>query len=156
MAKKIAQGDEVTIRYRVHAGKELVDASSEPITFKIGSGEFFPFVEESLIGRSPGEHVVVFVPPEKHYGRYDPKKLQIMPVEKIPPQAHPGEVIKVQDELGIVHPAILRKKDPWIALVDLNHPFAGKVLRFEVDILDVKPGPDPKETQPEPQGGDER
>lgn len=161
MTHQIAPGDKVTIHYRVFAGKEMVDASSKPVSFKVGSGEFFPFVEKALIGHRPGEKIIVFVPPEEHYGPYDPKKLQIIPVEKLPSHVHPGEIVKVQDEIGVVHPAILRKKDPWIALVDLNHPFAGKVLRFEVEIIEVEPEgrfqeTDQTETDQDFQGGKEQ
>ncbi len=139
LVEKIAPGDMVTIRYRVFAGQEMVDASQKPFSFKVGTGEFFPVVEKALLGHKPGDKIVVLVPPEEHYGLYDPKKLQLIPAEKLPPNANPGEVIKVQDDLGVVHPAILRRRDTDVALVDLNHPLAGKLLRFEIEILDVKP-----------------
>ncbi len=139
MTPKIQPGDLVTIRYRVLAGKDVVDASEQPITFEIGSGRFLPAVEKALEGHQPGDRIIVLVPPEEHYGPYDPKKLQLVAVEKIPPNANPGEVVRVQDELGVIHPAILRRRDEEVALVDFNHPLAGKLLRFEIEILEVKP-----------------
>ncbi len=139
MTPKIQPGDLVTVRYRVLAGKDVVDASEGPVTFEVGSGRFLPPVEKALEGHQPGDRLIVLVPPEEHYGRYDPKKLQLIAAEKLPPNANPGEVVKVQDELGVVHPAILRRRDEEVALVDLNHPLAGKILRFEIEILDVKP-----------------
>ncbi|NPB08912.1 MAG: hypothetical protein GXO17_01035 [Thermodesulfobacteria bacterium] len=150
MASKIRPGDLVTVRYRVFAGKEVVDASEEPFTFEVGSGRFLPPVEKALIGHQPGERIVVFVPPEEHYGPYDPKKLQLIAVEKLPPNVNPGDVVRVQDEMGIVHPAVLRRRDEEVAWVDLNHPLAGKLLRFEIEILDVTPKEAASEKKEEP------
>lgn len=134
----IEPGDEVLIRYRVLAGKEVVDAANEPLSIKVGEGKFMPAVERALIGHRPGEVLAVMVPPEEHYGRYDPKKLQVVPLERIPQGVSPGTVIKLQDEYGVVHPAVLKKVEEGLAVVDFNHPLAGKVLTFEVEILDLK------------------
>ncbi|WP_022853301.1 FKBP-type peptidyl-prolyl cis-trans isomerase [Thermodesulfatator atlanticus] len=134
----IEPGDEILIRYQVFADKDVVDASSKPIKIKVGTGKFMPVVEEALIGRSPGEHVTIWVAPEEHYGKYDPKKLQLVPAEKIPEGLSPGAIVKIQDEYGVIHPAILKKVEEGLAVVDFNHPLAGKHLRFEVDILEVK------------------
>jgi len=139
----IEPGDKALIRYRVIAEKDVVDASKEPFWVKVGTGEFMPAVERALIGHRPGEIVAVWVPPEEHYGAYDPKKLQVVPAERIPEGANPGTVIKLQDEYGVVHPAILKKVEEGLAVVDFNHPLAGKPLRFEVEILDLQ-----KENQP--------
>ncbi len=130
--------DKALIRYRVIAEKNVVDASKEPFWVKIGSGEFMPAVEKALVGHRPGELVVIWVPPEEHYGPYDPKKLQVVPAERVPEGASPGSVIKLQDEYGVVHPAVLKKVEEGLAVVDFNHPLAGKTLRFEVEILDLK------------------
>ncbi len=134
----IETGDRALIRYRVIADKDVVDASQEPFWIKVGRGEFMPAVERALIGHKAGELVAVWVPPEEHYGPYDPKKIQLIPSEKIPRGTNPGAVIKIQDEYGVVHPAVLKKVDEGLAVVDLNHPLAGKTLRFEVEILDVQ------------------
>ncbi|WP_068540548.1 FKBP-type peptidyl-prolyl cis-trans isomerase [Thermodesulfatator autotrophicus] len=134
----IEPGDEILVNYRVLADKEVVDSSKEPIVLKVGEGKFMPAVEEALVGHRTGERVIVLVSPEEHYGKYDPKKLQIIPAEKLPEGINPGSLVKIQDEYGVVHPAILKKVEEGLAVVDFNHPLAGKTLRFEVDILGIK------------------
>ncbi len=136
--KKIAPGDLVVIRYTVLTDTGVIDLSKEPVSLRVGEGRFFRPVEEGLIGRKEGEKVVIVVPPEEHYGRYDPKKVEVIPAEKIPPQARPGDTVFVQDELGVLHPAKLRRRDARLAVIDRNHPLAGKYLRFEVEILRVE------------------
>ncbi|QJA06878.1 hypothetical protein FVE67_08780 [Thermosulfurimonas marina] len=144
--KRIGPGDRVSFRYRVLAEGGLVDASEEPVTIIVGEGRFPPSVEKALLGHTEGEVLSVWVPPDEHYGWYDPRKIQFLPVEKIPPQARPGETIFVPDELGVLHPARLARRDSRVAVVDLNHPLAGKPLRFDLEILKV-------EKISEPQGG---
>ncbi len=138
MAVRIEKGDRVTLRYQVYSEASLVDSSPNPITIVIGEGRFLKPVEEALVGKEEGEKVTVWVAPEDHHGRYDPKKLKLIPAEKLPPQARVGETVLVQDEWGVLHPAKLRRRDASLAVVDLNHPLAGKYLRFEIEILKVE------------------
>lgn len=154
MSVQIQPGSRVVFHYRVFADQQMIDSSSKPVSVVIGEGKFFKAVEEALIGHRPGERVIVLLPPEEHYGPYDPKKLQVVPAERLPAETNPGQVIHLQDEMGILHPAIVRRIDPEMALVDFNHPFAGKLLRFEVEILDVKPPEGTQVEKSEMQGGE--
>ena len=152
----IEEGDRVLIRYRVSTEKEVVDSAKEPVWIEVGTGNFMPAVEKAQIGHRPGEVVAVLVPPQEHYGPYDPKKLQLVPVEKVPQGVNPGAVIKLQDEYGVVHPAVLKKVEEGLAVVDFNHPLAGKTLRFDVEIIDVQKRPQPeKEQEPTREGRSE-
>lgn len=47
----------------------------------------------------------------------------------------------VQTERGAI-PATIIKAGKFTVDVDLNHPFAGKDLRFEVDVVDVRDASD--------------
>lgn len=149
MRAKIERNDKVTFRYQVFSDSELIDTSSGPVTVVVGEGRFFRPVEEGLLGKEEGERVIVWVPPEEHYGRYDPKKIKLIPAEKLPPQARVGETVLIQDEFGVLHPAKLRRRDDSLAVVDLNHPLAGKYLRFEVEILKIEKPP----SEPYGEGG---
>lgn len=142
MTDVVRPGTRVVLRYRVLAGPKIVDRAEKPIEIVVGKGDFLPVVEKALIGHQPGDHLSVLVPPDKLYGPYDPKKLSFIPIERLPKDLHPGQVIQIQDEYGIPHPATVRRLDQDIALVDYNHPLAGRPLRFEIEILGVKP-PDP-------------
>ncbi|HFC98200.1 MAG TPA: hypothetical protein ENJ40_07075 [Thermosulfurimonas dismutans] len=134
----IEKGDRVTFRYQVFAEGGLVDASEKPVHIRVGEGRFPPSVERAFLGREKGARFSVWVPPEEHYGRYDPKKVRFLPSEKIPSQVRIGETVLVQDEFGVLHPARLARRDRNIAVVDLNHPLAGKYLRFDIEILEVE------------------
>jgi len=139
LGERIQPGSRVTFSYRVWAGQEVVDASAKPVTIVVGEGKFFPEVEKALLGHEAGERLVVMVPPDKHYGPYDPKKLNFISVERLPREIAPGQVIRLPDEFGVPHPAVVRRIDQEVALVDFNHPLAGKPLRFELEILEVSP-----------------
>ncbi len=138
LEERIELRDRVLLNYRVFADEALIDVSKEPVWIVVSEGRFLKPVEEALLGRRQGEKVVVLVPPEEHYGKYDPKKLKLVPAERFPPTVKPGDTVFLQDDYGIPHPARVRKRDYGTVLVDFNHPLAGKVLRFEVEILRVE------------------
>src|SRR5690606_25207587 len=83
----------------------------------------------------------VLVPPEDGYGEYDDEGLF-----EVPRNEHPelGDV-QVDDELVAEGPhgeeismRVVGVSDETLTL-DANHPLAGATLRFDVEILDVRP-----------------
>ncbi len=139
MANRIQAGSKVVLYYRVIADQKVVDTSSKPVTIIVGEGKFLKALEDALIGHEIGERVVIMLSPEKHYGLYDPKKIQFIPRQHLPNKARVGQVIRLPDKMGILHSAVIRRIDPEMGVVDFNHPLAGKVLRFEVEILEIDP-----------------
>ncbi len=139
MANCIQRGSKIVFYYRVIADQKVVDVSHKPVTIIVGEGKFLKALEEALIGHEAGEEVVIVLPPEKHYGKYDPKKIKVVPRERLPDKAKVGQVVYLPDEMGILHPAIVRRIDSEMVVIDFNHPLAGKLLRFELKILEVSP-----------------
>ncbi|MBA2849255.1 peptidylprolyl isomerase [Thermosulfuriphilus ammonigenes] len=135
--KIIAKGAKVTISYRVLAAGKVVDVSKSPVSFICGEGQFMPYVEEALIGAKVGETRHIVVPPQYHYGPYDPLKLVAISRERLPQGANPGEVVRLVDEFWVLRPALIREINEGYAFVDFNHPLAGKELQFEVEILGI-------------------
>ncbi|WP_456432703.1 FKBP-type peptidyl-prolyl cis-trans isomerase [Thermosulfuriphilus sp.] len=144
----VNRGVRVVISYRVWASGKVVDASSQPVTFICGQGKFMPYVEEALIGAKVGERRRITVPPEHHYGRYDPSKLIAVSRERLPGGVAPGEVVRLADEYWVIRPALVRQLADNYAVVDFNHPLAGKDLQFEVEILEVSYDEAPAPSEP--------
>ena len=78
------------------------------------------------------------LPPEEVYGPVDPKAIMEVAAKKLPAGAEkPGSVVSVRDTQGQTLRAVVKEARGETALLDFNHPLAGKVLHFEVEIVGV-------------------
>lgn len=94
-----------------------------------------------MMGRGPGEIFKVIVQPADGYGLRNESLKQRIPIKhlhvKKKARLHPGQIVTVDTEQGHRQVTIL-KVGKFNVDVDSNHPFAGKVLNFEIEILDVR------------------
>jgi FKBP-type peptidyl-prolyl cis-trans isomerase SlyD len=111
-----------------------------PLAYLHGHNNLLPALEEALTGRSAGDRFSVTLPPEKAYGPLVPGKTQRIPIKHIvnpPKRLLPDMIIHVQTEQGPI-PAKVIKVGKFMVDVDLNHPFAGKTLEFQVEVVSVR------------------
>ena len=142
----IEKGDIVRIAYtaKLEDGT-VIDTTDEKIAKEFGIysedyryGDVYVIVgernvvegfEEDLIGKEVGYKGTVKVPPEKAFGEYDPEKKEVISIARLKEKPRPGDRVKVGDRVGVVERVIGRR-----AIVDFNHPLAGKSIIFEYEI----------------------
>ena len=136
-------GDKVRFHYTLEVDGEEYGSSRDrnPVEVEIGSGKVVPGLEDALLGMNAGEKRVVMVPPERGYGPHDAEGVQPVPVGAFSEQVDSLEVGQVvEGELNgtpfVARVAEMRADE---VVLDFNHPLAGKVLRFVVDLVDVEP-----------------
>ncbi len=95
----------------------------------VGEGNVVKGFEEDLEGKEVGYKGKVVVPPEKGFGEYDPEKVDTISIARLREKPKVGDRVKVGDRIGVVKRIIGRR-----AVVDFNHPLAGKTLIFEYEI----------------------
>ncbi len=95
----------------------------------VGEGNVVKGFDEDLEGKEIGYRGNVVVPPEKGFGKYDPNKVDTISIARLKEKPKEGDRVKVGDKVGIVKRIIGRR-----AIVDFNHPLAGKTLIFEYEI----------------------
>jgi FKBP-type peptidyl-prolyl cis-trans isomerase SlyD len=118
---------------------EILDASDgTPLGYLHGHQNIIPGLENALVNLQPGDKKLVKVLPEDGYGHYDEAKVFEFPKVDMPPQAEEGMMLEL--ETGAGEPFLVRVVEirPESLLLDANHPMAGKVLQFEVEIADVR------------------
>ncbi len=140
---EVTDGCLVTLDYEVKlpSGK-LVDSSAKtggPARIICGQGQFPRPVEEQIVGLKVGDRRVIDVSPEYTYGYYDLKKVVLVARERISGDIELGKVSNAPDDFGIRRPAVVLQVWEGAVLVDFNHPLAGKLIKFEVVIRDIKP-----------------
>ncbi len=108
------------------------------IVVVVGEGHVLKGLDEDLEGKEVGYRGSVEVPPEKAFGEYDEDNKEVISITKFSEKPMPGQRVKVGEKTGIVEKVIGRR-----AVVDFNHPLAGKKIIFDYEIKEMVE--DPKE-----------
>jgi FKBP-type peptidyl-prolyl cis-trans isomerase SlyD len=111
-----------------------------PLVFTHGQGEVIAGLERALLGMKVGETKRVTVPPEEAYGVVDPAATTEIPLERVPVEARKvGARLRGQTRSGREVPVRVSEIREGTAVLDLNHPLAGRTLVFDVRVILVEP-----------------
>lgn len=134
-------GNVVKVSYTLRVDGNIVDSTQEgkPFEFQIGKKQVIPGFEEAIKGMEVGEKKSFEVSPDKGYGYEDPQGVQEVPKDKLPPGVKPevGMMLHGTRPNGQTFGARITEVKENVIVVDLNHPLAGKILNFEVDVIEV-------------------
>ncbi len=139
----ITQHKVVTIHYKVTdvESGEVIDSSEggAPMVYMHGAQNIIPGLEAALDGKTVGDEIEVTVAPADAYGEYSDERIQQVPMEAFQgvEKVEPGMAFTAQTEHGPVN-LIVTEVDETTVTVDANHPLAGKALKFEVTISEVR------------------
>lgn len=123
-------------------GGAVIESSKtrgEPMAALLGAGNIIPGLEKALLGRESGDSFEVTVPSAEAYGERHPGLIQRIPKKHVPvgiPMV-PGQTMVLNTQQGR-RVATIVKVGMTVVDVDLNHPMAGKDLRFEIEIVDAR------------------
>lgn len=137
-------GSHLTLHYRITLAEPphsevLSTFGGNPATLVLGTGELSPALERRLVGVQVGAPKVFVLAPGEAFGQHRADLLQRMPAEAFPePVAVAvGQVVEFSGPGGVRYPGLVRSFEDGEAMVDFNHPLAGRPVRFEVRILAV-------------------
>ncbi len=143
----LQEGDFIRLRYTARFGENIFDTTDEenakeagihnpqaeygPVTIRLGSHHVIIGLEEVLIGSEVGAEGEVTVPPEKAFGAHEEKYVRSIPATQFREKPRRGMRIEVEGREGVITDIIGRR-----AVVDFNHPLAGKTLDYSYAILE--------------------
>lgn len=131
---QIVEGSKVTLQYMTRVpGSEGIDYGNIS-EFTQGQHEIFPAVEREIVGMKAGEEKSVRLSPEEGFGPHDDRKKLNIPKKLLPSGAKEGDVL--QNDAGEL--ATVAEISERRAVLDYNHPLAGKQLVVQVKILKVE------------------
>ena len=138
----VADGKLVSLEYTLTLDDKSVvetNVGAKPLTYTHGSHQIIPGLEKALEGMAVGDTKQVTVAPADGYGETDPKAVQEVQKQLIPPEAlKVGTRLQGKTPSGqMVYPMVSAIKDDTVVL-DFNHPLAGKTLHFDVKVVDVQ------------------
>lgn len=140
----IEEGKVVTLEFKVFDNKtnELLEDTKEvgPFFYIHGFGNFVPKVEEELEGKKTGYTTKVVLTAEEGYGDYDEELIMEMN------RADFAEFEDIYEGLDFIadlddgseQSFVITNIENETVTVDGNHPFAGKDVRFEIEVTGIR------------------
>jgi FKBP-type peptidyl-prolyl cis-trans isomerase SlyD len=104
-----------------------------------GYGGAFPVVERALEGHEVGDKVEVMTSCEEAFGAVREDLCIQVPLSDLPPEARKeGMTLEGESVQGDVIPFRVVAVDEDFARLDGNHPYAGRNLRFVLEVLEIR------------------
>ena len=137
----------VAVDYKLTVDGAVADQSrpGQPLEFICGTGMLLPKFEEAIDGKEPGEKVSFTLQPKDGYGEFIPEAVVDLPknifmvdgklAEDI---LFVGSQVPMSDAQGNRMMGVIREVGDQTVKMDFNHPMAGKVLNFEVEVVSVR------------------
>lgn len=139
MSQTVAANSLVTLHYRITLpnGQPLISTfDATPATLQLGAGEMLPGMEQLIIGLEIGTNHVLELEPENAFGPHRPELMERVKREHMPnEEIEPMSIMEFTAPDGSRYSGLVREIDAQSALIDFNHPLAGKSIRFEVKII---------------------
>jgi len=140
--QRIGQHSTVTLHFALKfENGDVVDSNfaKDPVTFTVGDGNLLPGFERSLFGLKDGDKRSFEILPEQAFGTPNEQNVQIMPRSQFDGmELDYGILVIFKDAAGGEMPGVVKAFNEQQVTVDFNHPLAGKVITFDVEIIAVK------------------
>ena len=140
--QRIGQGSTVTLHFSLKFDNgEVVDSNFEkdPATFTIGDGSLLPGFERVLFGLKDADKRTFEILPEQGFGTPSEQNVQVMPRSQFDSmELDYGVLVIFKDAAGGEMPGVVKAFNDQQVTIDFNHPLAGKVITFDVEIIQVQ------------------
>ena len=139
---QIAKDAVVQFHYTLFDAKgEQIETSRdhEPVLYLHGQAGLLDGLVEAMEGRSAGDSFSIELPVDKAYGPVRPDALQKVQIKHLQGARKwkPGMLAVIQTEQGPRQVTVVKVGHSQ-AVVDSNHPLAGRDLTFDIEILSVR------------------
>ena len=138
----IPDGKVISIHYTLSLRDgEIIESNfdEEPLEYTMGSGELIPGLEEVLADMKVGEEKTGVLPPEKAYGLSLSEAMLEIPKDHLPAEAlEVGARVHGEGPGGAEIDGRIVKLKTKCAVVDFNHPLAGKTIAYTIKLCGVR------------------
>ncbi|MBS0586300.1 MAG: peptidylprolyl isomerase [Verrucomicrobia bacterium] len=139
--KTVKVGDKVTVHYtgKLDDGR-VFDSSKErePLEFTVGSDQLIAGFDTAVVGMQEGAQKIVTISPHQAYGEHDPELVKEVDRKYFPPHLNPeaGQSLRLGEGMEATIVTITAVDEEKVVL-DANHPLAGSVLTFEIELVKI-------------------
>ncbi len=137
---KIEKDTVVTLKYKVSdALGRLIEEVKEPMAYLHGGYDnTLPKIESALHGQVKGFTTSLLLQPEDAFGLRDERLVQTIAKADFPPGVKVGGQLRGRGADGQEQVFNVMKIKGDTVHLDGNHPWAGKVLQFQISVTDVR------------------
>jgi FKBP-type peptidyl-prolyl cis-trans isomerase SlpA len=136
---KVEKGNKVKVHYTGKFEDDAVFDSSEgkdPLEFTVGEGMMIQGFENAVLTMEQGEKKTVELTPDEAYGDYRDDLSSEVDKKQLPEGVQEGQVLQAMTNAGPLNVTVKEIKEET-AVVDANHPLAGKKLIFDIEVVEV-------------------
>jgi len=139
---KVEDGCLVSLKVRMRdaQGALLEESGERPLVYLHGADDIFPRIEAALAGQEAGFSTTLVLEPQDAFGDDDPSLLHLVPLARLGADVDIGmrvEGVPGQPADGRIYTVVDLADD--VAVLDGNHPLAGRALIFDIEVLGVEP-----------------
>jgi FKBP-type peptidyl-prolyl cis-trans isomerase SlyD len=143
IAMQVARDTVVSFQFTLQdlrSGDTLETSAGDARAYLHGHGGLLPALEKALEGAVAGEARSIELAPEHAYGPHVADRVQRVPVKHLQfaGKLRNGAVVGLRTADGRTMPVTVVKVGKFAADVDVNHPCAGRHLRFDIVIDEVR------------------
>ncbi|QID18677.1 peptidylprolyl isomerase [Nitrogeniibacter mangrovi] len=141
MTKIVEPNSLVTLNYRITAesGQPLISTfEGQPATLQLGADEMLPVLEQCFVGLEEGSNHQFKLTPEQAFGPHREDLIEVVARRHMPNEdIEPMSVMEFTAPDGSRYSGLVREIDAEKAVIDFNHPLAGKTIHLEVEIIGI-------------------
>jgi len=138
-------GDNLVVRMHYKLSDvdgNVLDSSegSEPLAYLHGAGNIISGLETALVGKVEGDSLQVSVEPSEGYGEIIPELITTIDISSFEgvESVEAGMEFESESEDGVQRRIMIKEVNGDDVTIDANHPLAGAVLNFDVEIVTVR------------------
>jgi FKBP-type peptidyl-prolyl cis-trans isomerase 2 len=131
----ITEGSNVTLEMTITVPDERLVIPNHKSQYTHGSQQLIPGLEEALVGMRAGERKHVELDASRAFGPYDAAKKVSVERAQLPDKIKVGDITTTAEGKPFTVVALSGNE----AVIDFNHPLAGKNIVLDVHVLNVKP-----------------
>ncbi len=140
---EIKFGSRVEMHFRISLGNGFVAEDTfaeEPQVFESGDGSLVSALDEFLLGMKAGDEGQLVLSPDHGFGFSDEANIHQMSRSEFDVNTllAKGQIVGFVTPAGDEVPGTIIKIENDQLTIDFNHPFAGHVVTFDVEILSVE------------------
>jgi len=142
----VKRGDTVRVHYSGTLDDGTLFDSSEgrdPLEFSVGGGQVISGFENAVEGLEIGERITVTIEPADAYGERHGELSHTVGRDDFASDPYVGGLVNLVSPEGVELVGRIVAIEGDEVELDFNHPLAGERLTFEIELVDVDPGPSP-------------
>ena len=141
MTETIKRDKFVSLTYTItDENNEILERIDMPVNYVHGrESQVIDKIETALEGHEQGDEISVELSPEEGFGEHQSELTFTDDINNVPPEfRHVGAEVEFQNDKGESRMFRVSKIEDGKLTVDGNHPFAGKVITYNIKVNTVR------------------